>query len=183
MTKKTEAAGWRLHLLLIDEPGSHRNRLHESLLQLDCAVTLTERHDAALSLLRTGDFDATVVEPSLPDTSWLRLLRTLRAAAPTAPLIVVTSCFSRSLVAEANELRALAVLPKPISGARVLELLRGEALECVPEREVDLSLAYVEWEHINKVLRLCDGNVAQAARSLGITRQSLYNKLRKAPRM
>jgi two-component system, response regulator RegA len=42
-------------------------------------------------------------------------------------------------------------------------------------------LARVEWEHIQRVLTDCDGNVSQAARLLGIHRRSLQRKLSKYP--
>jgi two-component system response regulator RegA len=43
------------------------------------------------------------------------------------------------------------------------------------------SLARVEWEHIQRVLADCEGNVSQAARLLGIHRRSLQRKLSKFP--
>ena len=42
-------------------------------------------------------------------------------------------------------------------------------------------LARVEWEHIQRVMSDCDGNVSQAARLLGIHRRSLQRKLAKNP--
>jgi two-component system response regulator RegA len=55
------------------------------------------------------------------------------------------------------------------------------------ERSADLipaqvpSLARVEWEHIQRVLTDCGGNISQAARLLGIHRRSLQRKLSKYP--
>ena len=43
------------------------------------------------------------------------------------------------------------------------------------------SLARVEWEHINRVLADCGGNISEAARVLGIHRRSLQRKLAKFP--
>jgi ActR/RegA family two-component response regulator len=43
------------------------------------------------------------------------------------------------------------------------------------------SLARVEWEHIQRVLADCGGNLSQAARLLGIHRRSLQRKLWKDP--
>ena len=43
------------------------------------------------------------------------------------------------------------------------------------------SLARTEWEHINRVLADCGGNISQAARLLGIPRKSLQRKLAKFP--
>jgi DNA-binding NtrC family response regulator len=41
------------------------------------------------------------------------------------------------------------------------------------------TLAQIEMEHINEVLRLTSGNKSRAARILGISRQGLIEKLRR----
>jgi two-component system response regulator RegA len=56
--------------------------------------------------------------------------------------------------------------------------LRGE--DASPEAEVP-SLARVEWEHIQRVMTDCDGNISMAARALGMHRRSLQRKLSKDP--
>jgi two-component system, response regulator RegA len=43
------------------------------------------------------------------------------------------------------------------------------------------SLARAEWEHIQRVLADCGGNVSEAARRLSIHRRSLQRKLAKNP--
>ena len=43
------------------------------------------------------------------------------------------------------------------------------------------SLGRVEWEHIQRVLTDCDGNISQTAKLLGIHRRSLQRKLSKYP--
>ena len=43
------------------------------------------------------------------------------------------------------------------------------------------SLARAEWEHINRVLTECDGNVRRAAQLLGLHRRTLQRKLAKDP--
>jgi ActR/RegA family two-component response regulator len=170
-----------LCLLVVDDEGAHRDQLRRTLQHHDCSVSVAARRDDAVTLLRTGHLDLVIVEPNLPEVSWIRMLRSVRLAAPSVPLLVVTAFFSCSLAAEAVDLGAIAVLAKPVNGRQVLDILHGETPPRSSAGGSDLSLAHVEWEHINSVLRMCDGNMAKAARSLGITRQSLYNKLRKAP--
>jgi DNA-binding NtrC family response regulator len=41
------------------------------------------------------------------------------------------------------------------------------------------TLAQIEMDHINEVLRLTSGNKSRAARILGISRQGLIEKLRR----
>ena len=49
-------------------------------------------------------------------------------------------------------------------------------------RDIDTpSLARAEWEHIQRVLADCDGNISESARRLGIHRRSLQRKLQKYP--
>jgi two-component system response regulator RegA len=43
------------------------------------------------------------------------------------------------------------------------------------------TLARVEWEHIQRVLNDCEGNISRAARLLGLHRRSLQRKLSKEP--
>lgn len=43
------------------------------------------------------------------------------------------------------------------------------------------SLERVQWEYVHAVLDACDGNVSEAARQLGIYRQSLQRMLRRHP--
>ena len=43
------------------------------------------------------------------------------------------------------------------------------------------DMARLEWEHINRVLTECGGNVSEAARALGLRRRSLQRKLAKFP--
>ena len=46
-------------------------------------------------------------------------------------------------------------------------------------REETVSLDEMEKEHIRRTLDRCHGNLTQAAELLGITRQTLYNKMRR----
>ena len=43
------------------------------------------------------------------------------------------------------------------------------------------SLARAEWEHIQRVLSDCSGNISHAAKQLGLPRRSLQRKLIKLP--
>ncbi|HVY70623.1 MAG TPA: helix-turn-helix domain-containing protein, partial [Verrucomicrobiae bacterium] len=56
-----------------------------------------------------------------------------------------------------------------------------EGQRAVPVPEQTHSLDRVEWEHIQRVLSDCGGNISQAARLLQIDRRSLQRKLGKYP--
>jgi two-component system response regulator RegA len=86
----------------------------------------------------------------------------------------------------AMKLGANHYLSKPVDAEEILaayqrilggenEWLDGKTDQAAP------SLARVEWEHIQRVLADCDGNVTQAAKRLGLHRRSLQRKLAKYP--
>lgn len=73
----------------------------------------------------------------------------------------------------------LALDAVPGAGA-VAEDLRLIALEVDRCQEIP-SLARLEWEHIERVLRECNGNISKTARVLGMHRRPLQHKLAKFP--
>ena len=85
---------------------------------------------------------------------------------------------------DAVRLGAVHYLSKPADADDVLTAFaRGDAppLSTGPADYSTPSLARAEWEHINRVLTDCQGNVSQAARLLGLHRRSLQRKLSKYP--
>ena len=72
---------------------------------------------------------------------------------------------------------AMHYLTKPTDADRILAAFQHG----LAARPRDLpndppSLARVEWEHMNRVLTDCDGNISEAARQLGISRSNLIAK-------
>ena len=55
---------------------------------------------------------------------------------------------------------------------RVLKDAIDKSKEIVPLEEVEMA-------HIHRVLEKCHGNISKAAEMLGITRQTLYAKIKK----
>ena len=98
--------------------------------------------------------------------------------------MVITGYCRIATALEALRLGAAHYLQKPADVDEILaafgrgELPRGADPE--PPTQVP-SLARAEWEHINRVLTDCGGNVSQAARLLGVHRRSLQRKLAKYP--
>jgi two-component system response regulator RegA len=98
--------------------------------------------------------------------------------------VVLTSFGSIATAMEAVRWGARDYLTKPADAEQILAALRGERLIQSNSKEVPPetpSLDRVEWEHIQRVLTDCDGNVSQAARWLGIDRRTLQRKLGKYP--
>jgi len=77
-------------------------------------------------------------------------------------------------------------LTKPADADQILAAFekngqKGESKTEAAELTSAPSLERVEWEHIQRVLMDCGGNVSEAARILGMNRRSLQRKLGRVP--
>jgi two-component system response regulator RegA len=77
------------------------------------------------------------------------------------------------------KLGAASYLTKPADADRIIAAFKGT--ESSAETADVPTLARVEWEHIQRVMADCNGNVSRAARALGLHRRSLQRKLAKDP--
>jgi two-component system, response regulator RegA len=154
-------------------------------------VRVARNGDEWMQAIRERTFDLLIIEPNLPGRLWYTLMHDVRSHAPHARLLITTAFPSRALVQVANSLGAEAVLPKPVRLEQLERLVRGPVGGAGPDRLEEggpaprgagvRSLAWLEWEYINHVLRRCDGNVTETSRQLRVPRQTLYRKLRKHP--
>ena len=94
-------------------------------------------------------------------------------------MVLLTGYGSIATAVAAMRQGAQDYLTKPAEIDEILRALAGEE-HLDPPIQVP-SLARTEWEHINRVLTECGGNISQAARLLGIHRRSLQRKLAKYP--
>ncbi len=116
----------------------------------------------------------------------MEIVRRLRALDDTICIIMLTGYGSIATALTATKLGADHYLTKPADADQIVReyerITSGqEASTEVPEDVQAPSLARVEWEHIQRVLADCDGNISQAAKVLGLHRRSLQRKLFKYP--
>jgi two-component system response regulator RegA len=71
-------------------------------------------------------------------------------------------------------------LAKPVSAADLSNALVG-GRRSPPTRAGTLTLARVQWDHLQRILSDCEGNVSETARRLGITRRTVQLKLKHGP--
>jgi two-component system response regulator RegA len=125
--------------------------------------------------------DCAVVDLRLEDSSGLDVVRALVAACPAVAVVVLTGYGSIATALEAVRLGARHYLTKPADVDEILSAFARERPAAAPPPAAVPTLARVEWEHINRVLADCGGNVSRAAKVLGIHRRSLQRKLAKFP--
>jgi two-component system, response regulator RegA len=171
-------------LLLVDDDEIFRSRLARALDRRGFEVSVAGNYEEAMALADELAFDRAVIDLRMPGRSGLELVRDLLAAAPATKVVVLTGYGSISTAVEAIRLGAANYLPKPADANDVLEAFaRGDAppLEASPGEHPAPSLGRAEWEHIQRVLTECGGNIRKTARRLGIHRRTLQRKLEKYP--
>ena len=141
-------------------------------------------HDAteALQLGKQSKPDYAVVDLRMPESSGLELIPELLEVNPAMRIVVLTGYASITTAVEAIKLGAIHYLTKPADADEILATLTSKGGDSSTEvRNKPLSLERLEWEHLQKVLADCDGNVSAAARQLGMHRRTLQRKLSKRP--
>jgi two-component system response regulator RegA len=137
---------------------------------------------AAIEAAREDSPEMAVVDLRLGDDSGLDVVRELKAIDPSTSIVVLTGYGSIATALESIRLGAVHYLTKPTDPDRILAAFdRGLAAR---PRDLPIqtpSLARVEWEHLQRVLTDCNGNISEAARQLGMHRKSLQRKLAKFP--
>lgn len=171
-------------LLLCDDDDVFRARTARAFVERGFEVQTAGDFDAAVALARVESPELAVVDLKMPGKSGLELVKALLEIDPQTKIIVLTGYGSIATAIDAVRLGATYYLSKPADADEILAAFaRGQAPPLVPP-ESDYkapSLARAEWEHINRVLSDCGGNISEAARRLGIHRRSLQRKLQKYP--
>ncbi len=126
-----------------------------------------------------------VLDLKLGSESGLALIPRLNAARPGVRILLLTGYASIATAVEAIKRGAHDYLAKPVDADQVAQALLGharaqtEGTDNLPDAPPPLKR--LEWEHIQRVLAECEGNISEAARRLGLHRRTLQRKLAKRP--
>jgi two-component system response regulator RegA len=165
-------------LLIVDDDSAFRERLVRAMRERGFEATGVSDHAAAISAAREESPELAVVDLRLAGESGLAVVRDLKALDASTVVVVLTGYGSIATAVESMKLGAASYLTKPADADQIVAAFNGNQLA---EDVQAPSLARVEWEHIQRILADCGGNVSQAARVLGIHRRSLQRKLAKRP--
>jgi len=127
------------------------------------------------------DVDFAIVDLRLGADSGLDAIQIILSRSPKAKVVVLTGYGSIATAVKATKLGAVGYLMKPTDVEQVERALLEQVDDDteVPIPSEFQSLYRHEREYIEFVLAECEGNISQAARRLGLHRQSLQRKLRK----
>lgn len=169
-------------ILIVEDDTVFRSLLVEALRERGYDATGVADGETAVEVARADSPEMAVVDLKLPGISGLDVLRELKEIDATTAVVVLTGYGSIATALEAVRLGATHYLTKPTDADRVLAAFELGLAATAHEAQVDTpSLARVEWEHIQRVLSDCGGNVSEAARELSMHRRSLQRKLGKYP--
>jgi two-component system response regulator RegA len=174
----------RPSILLVDDDEVFRRRLARAFEDRGYDVQTAGSYDEAIAVARSESPEHAVVDLRMPGRSGLELIQALTENDPATRIVVLTGYGSIATAIDAVRLGAAHYLPKPADADDIVAAFaRADAPPLAPP-EPDYqapTLARAEWEHINRVLSDCAGNISEAARRLGIHRRSLQRKLQKYP--
>lgn len=170
-------------ILVVDDDDLLRQQLARAFERRGLEVRTAANFAEAKQRICEESPELAVVDLKMPDGSGLRLLEMLHQVDPTTKSVMLTGYGSIATAIDAVRLGATYFLQKPADADEILNVfLRGDGpavdTEGAPKAP---SLARAEWEHINRVLNDCGGNISEAARRLGLHRRSLQRKLQKFP--
>jgi two-component system, response regulator RegA len=173
----------RTSILIVDDDDRFRERLAKALSAREYAVHAANDVSSALHAAEGQRFERAIIDLRMPAPGGLQLLRDLTSRQPGIEVVVLTGYGSIATAVEAMRLGARDYLTKPCHADRILAAFEADP---DPPREDELdypipTLARLEWEHIERVLRECNGNISKTARVLGMHRRTLQYKLAKFP--
>ena len=102
-------------------------------------------------------------------------LRTIKKFHPDTPVVLITAYADVQLAVKGLKSGAADFVTKPWDNSELIQKLHdaiGNSQEVKPLDEI-------EQQHVSKAVERCHGNVSRAAELLGITRQTLYKKMKK----
>ncbi len=169
-------------VLLVDDDATYCEVLARALQKRGYGVRIAHDVPHGISLARQESPEYAIVDLKMPGPSGLELVKELITLDPNTRIVMLTGYASITTAVEAIKLGATHYLGKPASVEEILaafERTQGNAE--APVEDKPLSVARLEWEHIQKVLGECEGNISETARRLNMHRRTLQRKLQKRP--
>ena len=171
-------------LLIVDDNEIFRDRLARAFSDRGFEVRKAQDYDTAVTLAREESPEWAVVDMRMPGRNGLEVVRDLKEIDPQTKIVVLTGYGSIATAIDAVRLGAINYLQKPADADDIIAAFsRGEQppMSASDHDYQAPSLARAEWEHIQRVLADCGGNISEAARRLDIHRRTLQRKLDRYP--
>jgi len=166
-------------ILIVDDDDVFRRRLAHAFRARGMIVGEASSHPAACDYILREKPDMAVLDLKLAEESGLQLLKQIREIARSIRVVVLTGYGTITTAVDSLRAGAVNYLTKPADADAVLAAFDSELVK--PLNIEVPQLAQVEWDHIQRVVKDCAGNISQASKALGLHRRSLQRKLSKIP--
>jgi two-component system response regulator RegA len=171
-----------MKLLIVEDDTDFAEALSRAMQKRGAEVELAHNAAGALAIAEHFTPSHAVVDLKLPGESGLQVVVALTARWPAIAIVVLTGYASIATAVEAVRLGARHYLAKPANADEILAALQRDQPDATLEVSAEpLTVARLEWEHIQKVLNENDGNISSTARALKMHRRTLQRKLDKHP--
>lgn len=102
-------------------------------------------------------------------------LRCIRKVYPNLPVVLITAYADIQLAVNGLKLGAADFVTKPWDNDQLIRILK----DAVDASKQVVPLEQLERQHIQRVIDNCHGNISRASELLGISRQTLYARIKK----
>lgn len=138
----------KLRLLIVDDHVDLAENLAEILIDAGYEADIAETAEQALERLSGTEYQGVITDFRLPGRSGVDLLVELRRAGHQLPVVMVSAFADGDVVARAEQVGALEVLPKPVDFDRLFTLVaefeRGRESVLVVDDNQDLAANFAE---------------------------------------
>ena len=169
-------------VLIVDDDVVFCEVLADALTDRGYQASTAHNIDEAVRAAETQEPEYAVIDLRIGQESGLSLVEKLHAMDENTRIVILTGYASIATAVEAIKLGAVHYLAKPADADEILmSLHKDEGDATVALSDTPLTVKRLEWEHLQKVLAECEGNVSAAARKLRMHRRTLQRKLAKKP--
>lgn len=180
----TEIPAKNIDLLIVDDNEQFRLTLARAFENREFIVASAGCAEEALVVTDSQSPRHALVDLNLDGrTSGLELIPQLLERVPAMRVVVLTGYASIATAVRAVQLGATHYLAKPVEVDDILAAFqRTQGDPTTPLTASPMSVQQLEWEHLQRTLLECNGNISAAARALNLHRRSLQRKLGKHAR-
>ena len=167
-------------ILIVDDNPSILTALRYCLEALFERILTIDRPDEILKTMAQEETDIVLLDMNFTlgvnsGQEGLLWLRTIRKHHPQTPVVLLTAYADVSLAVKGLKNGAADFITKPWDNEELVRKLK-DVLDMGNEI---VTLDEMEKNHIRHTIDHCHGNLTKAATLLGITRQTLYNKMKR----
>ena len=167
-------------ILIIDDNPSILTALRYCLDSTFQRIITLESPDDILVTMSQEDIDLVLLDMNFSlgvnsGQEGLLWLRTIHQRQPQTPVVLLTAYADVTLAVKGLKSGAADFITKPWDNDQLVHKLK-DVLDMQSEI---VTLDEMEKDHIRRTIDHCHGNLSRAAEMLGITRQTLYNKMKR----